>query len=267
MVSTDTIIFLETSPIEKYEKTIDHFIFTNSDFSIAEEWALHNKKLTMSIIDNKTFERSPFYQSFDEESFTRSNSVYREIIGLYFKFAQDKELNLLGPGMVGENIITDGTWSGDLFELVIADTIQEVYNYYKSIHSRNIDVSTEIKDGKLYILDDLKRSISIYDLNSETISQNPIKIKIPSQIVSGDFQATNQKDELVIRSDDNYFYFDINTHEFYEVTFDDKDYNYPKTSFVANNTLHTLARKSRIKQKMSIIRSEMIEKRLCDSMK
>ena len=258
MVSTDTIIFLNIEPIETYEKTLDHFKFTNSNYTIAEEWAAHNKRFTLSIIDNRTFTKEPFYISFDEENYKRSQSVYREIIGLYFKDSY-KANPLAKPGDISDNIVQDGTWSGDLVDLLVTDTIQEVYNYYKSLYCQEVAVSTKVTNDQLFILDDHKRTMSIYGLDQEYVSQEAQEIRIPDVIIKGQFMNSSQDDELIILSEDEYYSFDLSTNTFSAIEYKQKDYYYPKTTFMDKNVLYVLAQKSRIKHKKSIFRCDKLE--------
>lgn len=253
MVSTDTIIFLSEEPSEKYEKTLNHFIFTNNNYTIAEEWAAHNKKLTLSTIDNRSFVREPFYTTFDQDNFTRSQSVYREIIGLYYRDCH--KLNpLWKPGDISDNIIEEGTWSGNLIDLLVSDTIQEIYSDYISLYDTEIAVSTEVKDNSLFVLDDLKRTMFIFDMTDEYIYQDAKEVAIPESIIKGQFVNTGQSDHLIILSEDNYFAFDRSDNSFHSIEFEEKDYYYPKTTFVENEVLYVLAQKSKIKYKRSIFR-------------
>ena len=257
MVSTDTVIYLNKEPIEKYKKTLDHYIFTNSNYTIAEEWAAHNKELTLSLIDNTTYTRKPFYKSFDRENFTRSQSVYQEIIGLYYRDCH--KLNpLWKPGDISDNIIADETWSGDLQDLIVSDTMQQVYNYYLSIYANEISVSTEIKDNSLFVLDDFKRKLFIFDLKEEYIEQEAEEITIPEFIIKGQFVDTGVSDHLIILSEENYFAFDRSKNSFYPIEYEEKDYYYPKTTFVEDDVLYVLAQRSKIKYKRSIFRRSKV---------
>jgi hypothetical protein len=253
MVSTDTIIFLSKSPIEKYEKTLLHYKYTNNNYTIAEEWSQHNKKFILSVIDNKSYKRTPFYQSFDQESFIRSQSVYREIIRLYYRDCH--KLNpLWKPGDISDNIIADGTWSGDLYDLIVSDTIQEVYNYYKSIYVKEISVSTAVKRNSLFVLDDMKRTMFVYSLDKQEISQEPIIIKLPDEIKKGQFVDCGHDSELIIMSDDSYFSFHLDEHRFKPIHFQKRNYYYPKSTFVDNEILYVLAQRSKIKHRKSIFK-------------
>ena len=253
MVSTDTIIYLNKEPIEMYNKTLNHFIFTNSNYTIAEEWAAHNKKFTLSIIDNTSFVREPFYTSFDQDNFTRSQSAYKEIIRLYFRDCH-KANPLWKPGDISDNIIVDGTWSGDLIDLLVTDTIQELYSDYISLYDTEISVAAEVKNNSLFVLDDLKRTMFIFDLTEDYIYQDAKTIAIPELINKGQFVTTGQSDDLIILSGDRYFAFDIIEEKFYPIDFEDMDYYYPKTTFVENGVLYVLAQRSKMKYKKSIFR-------------
>lgn len=257
IVSTDTVIFLNQASIEQYEKTINHFKFSNKNYSVAEEWSLHNKRMTMSVIDNKSYERKPFYESYDEEGFIRSQSVYREILGLYYQQSERDDPRDINAGMKPDNIIKTGEWSGDLYDLIISDTIQEVYNYYISLHYNKIKTSIQIKDQKLYILDNQKKKLSIYDLEKEMINLSSRKVNLPDNIVSGEFIASNQQNELIIESNGSYFSFDTSMFLFEPISFAKRDYYFPKTNFITDNTMYTLAQRSRIKHKLSIQTSKI----------
>ena len=258
MVSTDTIIFLNIEPLEKYEKTLHHYIYSNSNYTIAEEWAGHNKEFTLSVIDNKTFDRNPFYTSFDKENFIRSQSSYREILRQYHKDSY-KANPLAKPGDISDNIVQDGTWSGDLIDLLVTDTIQELYSDYKSLYTKEIAISTTVKGDQLFILDDHKRIMSIYELEQQFVSKEVKEIKIPSGIVEGQFMNSAQANELIILSEDGYYSYDISTDIFTPIEYEKKDYYYPKTTFIDDHTLYVLGQRSRIKHNKSIFRCDKIE--------
>lgn len=257
IVSTDTIMFLQTQPIEKYEKTLHNFLYRNANYSIVEEWGAHNKKYSLSLVDNKTFETNQFYRSFDEESYTRSQSVYREIIGLYYRdsyklnpFARPGDENAI-------NIVIDGTWTGDLKELIVSDTIQEVYNYYKSICAKEMSVSTHIVSDRLYVLDDMTRIMAIYKLGDDHISPDADEVRIPEEITAGKFVNSGSEEELIVLSGDSYYSYHFSDMTFSAIAFEKENYYYPKTTFYDDNTLYTLARSNRTRPKMSIFKQPM----------
>lgn len=254
IVSTDTILFLNTQLIEKYDKTLHDFLYRNANYSIIEEWGAHNKEYSLSLVDNKTFEINQFYRSFDEDSYTRSQSVYREIIGLYYRdsyklnpFARPGDENAI-------NIIIDGTWTGDLKELIVSDTIQEVYNYYTSIYAKEMSISTQIVSDKLYVLDNMKRIMSIYELANGYDFLDVVEVRIPEEIATGEFVNSGSEEELIVLSGDSYYSYHISDKTFSTIAFEKENYYYPKTTFYDDNTLYTLARSNRTKPKMSIFK-------------
>ena len=173
---------------------------------------------------------------------------------MYYRDCSPFEPSSINSGFNKANIITEGTWSGDLFDLIISDTIQEVYNYYISIHDNEISISTEIKNDQLFVLDDLKRTMLIFDLGTEEISPEIKGVPIPKAIVKGKFMSSGHEGELFIVSGDDYFSYDISAGTFVPITFEEKDYYYPKSKFIDNNILYVLAQKSKIKHKKSIYR-------------
>ena len=101
--------------------------------------------------------------------------------------------------------------------------------------------------------------MSIYGLDQEYVSQEAQEIRIPDVIIKGQFMNSSQDDELIILSEDEYYSFDLSTNTFSAIEYKQKDYYYPKTTFMDKNVLYVLAQKSRIKHKKSIFRCDKLE--------
>ncbi|MGK0317089.1 MAG: hypothetical protein ACI86M_003328 [Saprospiraceae bacterium] len=258
MVSTDTIMFLETSSILLYNKTVNHFKYSNSNYTISEELTKHNKNLTLSILDNKNFVRTPFYTAFDKEGYSNARKAYYNIIKMYNRAVDNDSSTDIDNGMKPPKV--GGIfWDKDLFSLVINKDIHAAYHDFINRKCTKLKVITIVKNNKFYILDNFKKKMTIYVLNEEKISKENTEIALPENMKNGDFMMTDHKNELILSSDEGYYAFDIESHKLRPISFETKNFYFPKRDFVTNNQKYTLARKSMAKNKMYIHRGEMEE--------
>lgn len=259
LVSTDTILFLDSSPIKQYDKTVNRFKYSKSNYTVSEDWSTYNKKLTYSVIDNKTFDRKPFYMASDQNGYKTARKTYYEIIGMYNRAIDIDDPKDIDYGMKPPKILNIAAWKGDLFSLIINNSIHIVYHDYINFQCAKLKVSSIVHSDKFYILDHIKQKMSIYNLNIDKISEDKVEVSIPEALANTEFMMSDHENELILSSGDEYYTFDIKYHKFRPVSFETEDCYYPKREFVTNNQLYTLARKSMAKHKMYIHRTQMEE--------
>jgi hypothetical protein len=259
LVSTDTILFLDPSPIEQYEKTVNRFKFSNGNYSISEDWSMCNKKLTFSMIDNNTFVRKPFYIASDLNGYNTARKTYYKIIGMYNQAIDIDDPRDIDYGIKPPKIFNIAAWEGDPLTLVINNEIHALYHDYINFQCAKLKVSTTVHNDKFYILDHLKKKMSIYNLNQNEISADKIEVLIPEALTDADFIMSDHEKELILSSDNGYYAFDLADHKFRAISFETADFYYPKRTFVTNNQMYNLARKTMAKNKMYIHRGEREE--------
>lgn len=134
-----------------YDKSMAPCMQKKSDHIVLRYWSEHNKKA--KFVKYQDQELTVLHEIYDELSATTAQSYYREIIGKYNFFTNNPKEGAIDEGIPRENIIVDGSWSGDLLELAINNDLHFMIAYYLGVEARPLDIEEIVWKDRLYIFD------------------------------------------------------------------------------------------------------------------
>jgi len=154
----DTMKFISVLPKQLFDNKIKQLIHKNAEFVFYENFSEHNQCYVLSKTDqsNNVFVVS---KSFDKVAFHVAKDEYNEVIKLYNQ--QTTPLN---------NIITNGTWDGQLESLGENSEILNQIIWYKNVRAKPIDCHSFGMMNEIVFIDFFNQQIEKYALNGESIA-------------------------------------------------------------------------------------------------
>lgn len=180
----------------------------------------HNKKIEYYKFE-KDIEPALIYSIYDKDGARVAQSYYNEMIGQYYRESETSSLEDIDHGFDRENIIKDGTWNGDLLDLVISNKTQQRVVQYQSLGLTEVKSDIFVVNGEIYILDDhnsqilkMKNSLEIewaadYDFEGDISTISDLKtqsfLKVDDKLYS--IKSTDKELTIEYHSDLKYYYF------------------------------------------------------------
>ena len=129
----------------------------------------HNKK-----IDYIKFEESKeavhLFSVYDRVGEKVSQSYFNDLLREYFKESGKSSLIDIDYGFERQNIIADGSWNGDIQDLIITNTTHRLALQYQALGLKEVSSELFLVDENIFVLDDLNKEVfklNISDHSSE----------------------------------------------------------------------------------------------------
>ena len=198
-------------PVKEYgrlmfDKSLTPCMYKNDEYTILKYWFNHNKKARYFKYQNE--ELTVLKEIFDELSASTAQSYYRDIISSYYYYTNNPQEGAIDLGIPRENIIVDGSWSGDLLELAINNDLHNQIAYFLNVEARPLKLKELSIDDTLYIFDVVNESVLMYHDSLDSIKT----YSAPDYIWSKSF-------ELMIDAFDNTPYLLQDKQVLYELSF------------------------------------------------
>jgi len=150
--------FISVIPKELFDTKIKQLIYKNTEFVFYENYAQHNQCYVLSKTDksNNVYVVS---KSFDTLAFNVAKDEYNEVIKLY-----NEQTPLF------DNVISNGTWNGQLEMLGENSEILNQIIWYKNVRAKPIDCHSFGMINELVLIDFFNQQIQKYALNGELIA-------------------------------------------------------------------------------------------------
>ncbi|MDF1695885.1 MAG: carboxypeptidase-like regulatory domain-containing protein [Saprospiraceae bacterium] len=118
----------------------------------------HNKK-----IDYIKFEQdknpSLLYTVYDREGERVSQSYFSDILRQYYKESLSTDLKDIDHGFNRQNIIDDGSWNGDIQDLIVTNATHELVLQYQALGLKSVTSDLFVINHKPFIFDGMDRSL------------------------------------------------------------------------------------------------------------
>lgn len=181
-----------------YEK-LEPCIISDNDFFLFKETnripnelfvdQFHNKKASyFSVMANDSNNsRRPFIEFFDKDAYKNAQSVYNEIISIYFKTTPENE-----------NVIALQVWNGNILKLINDDhKLFNLISWYQKIESRPINMNVFLKSDTLYFIDISEKKLLRYSKLLEMINEKSIAFNEKIELFSSLTFIQDEKTKII----------------------------------------------------------------------
>jgi hypothetical protein len=163
----DQMYLLKTYELDQFETFVQPCLINNSDGHLFREYTQHNKRVIYYQYDEKK-EKKVVHQVYDEDAQKVARAYYNDVISMYYYFTENPEENAIDEGAVRDNAIVEGTWDGDLQDLIINNAIHEAASYYMNVEAKPIDVKEFFQNGYFFIVDPVNQQLWSYSSSAPT---------------------------------------------------------------------------------------------------
>ncbi|MEM9544853.1 MAG: carboxypeptidase-like regulatory domain-containing protein [Bacteroidota bacterium] len=235
----DKLFITNEFSIDYFDKYIVPCKFKKNGFLLFKNISVHNKK-----IDYIRFGRDqdPYilYTVFDHEGAKVSQSYFSELIRAYYKETGSASLDDIDYGFERENVIDDGSWSGDLQDLITTNLTHKLVLQYQALGLKEVSSELFVMDNTPYILDQFSEKVLKIDENL-THSQPVGNLKL-----NEDFKIiTDNASKTYFQIDDTLYELNIeNPNCSLTPVLEMPHYYFNERSLIHKGTLYRLGRKS-----------------------
>jgi hypothetical protein len=146
----------------EYEELLASCRLSWNDRPIQASFSNHQKLLRYHWFGDQRPE-AVLYQTFDEKAAKVASQCYREIMSAYFMAVTYPEPEDIHQGMPPENIVANGTWSGDLTDLIISNEIHTLVSNYLNVESKPIQTLEWEQNGNFMVIDFVRQKLMVLD--------------------------------------------------------------------------------------------------------
>lgn len=138
--------------IDYYDKYIVPCKLKMEEALVFKNISHHNKR-----IDYLQFKKDEnpevLYTVYDQEGEAVSQSYYAQLMREYHKETGSASLEDIDHGFDRQNIINDGSWNGDLQDLITTNTTHYLVLQYQALGLKEVKSDLFVADGKPYVFD------------------------------------------------------------------------------------------------------------------
>jgi len=157
----------------------------NNDLTVVHKNLTNlNKRIVYQSYSKLKQDPRIVYEVIDQDAYTVARGMLRAIVQAYYAEISSPSSNSIRAGFPSENIIEDGTWKGDLKDLIISNKLHRMVSYYLNVESKPISSDLAYVSDKYVVLDYLnKKMIELSANDLHTIRTNGIgKLRKPTLI-------------------------------------------------------------------------------------
>ena len=172
--SNAKIILSKPYEIKNFESLIKPCIANCEGELIFKNLTFHNKKALYFIYPEPNTPKL-IATIMDVEGANHARSSYYKIMGQYRYSITNPEEGSIDEGIDRENIINNGTWSGNLIDLANSNDLLSDIAYYQNVESKEIDLREFSFEGNLYIMDFVNKKMIKIDIKKSHVNEFKIE--------------------------------------------------------------------------------------------
>lgn len=142
-------------------------IYDNGDRLIFEEQTNFNKSIYVSKINTQSYDRIVLYFQEDVEELDNAKHYYQKIISEYRRTVLSDDKWSISNGIPQIDIVADGEWSGDLFDLAESNELIHQVVYFEQIIAKERTIKYILTADYLYFIDPFSFNLISIDLASD----------------------------------------------------------------------------------------------------
>jgi len=162
----DKLLITNEFSIDYFDKYIIPCKLKKGEALVFKAISKHNKK-----IDYWSFEQNKgpinLYSVYDREGEKVSQSYFSELVRGYYRESENVSLESIDYGFERENIIADGSWNGDIQDLITTNITHQLALQYQALGLKEVKSDLFVIEGQTYILDVFNKLIVHLDDNWE----------------------------------------------------------------------------------------------------
>ena len=156
--------------LSKFDEQLKPCVAYYESKMVYEFLSHHNKRKKYVKIWDKG-KRKTIASIVDKKAEKVSRSYYYEILGAYGRAIEFPSGNEINAGVGQPNIIKNGSWKGDLKELIINNELHGKVSYYLNVESKPIQVLNFFYQEKLYLLDYVNQEFLSFDAKNDFVKE------------------------------------------------------------------------------------------------
>lgn len=243
------ILITNEFSIEYFDKYITPCKLQKNETLIFKGISRHNKK-----IDYFRFfeDQNPhiIYTIHDKDGEKVSQSYFRDLLAIYYSHAETVNINDIDYGFERDNIIADGSWSGDIQDLIITNLTHEYALQYQALGMTEVKSDLFVVDNEIFILDELNESIVRVNEDLKTASKVDDFVQNRNINIISDYE-----NETYFQIDNTLYAINIDKNGFNIIPFKKLEHSYfTQRNLLYKGILYRLGRKAMNNIKKTIFR-------------
>jgi hypothetical protein len=136
----------------KFDQFIAPCLFKVDDQLIFKSWQQHHQRADYFFYQKQ--HPTLLYSTYDRKAEQVAASQYNKVINMYLQTRSTSSKETIDHGFQKENIITNGSWNGDLTDLIITNNIHQEVGFYEAVLARPVKTWDAILEGNKFIIVD-----------------------------------------------------------------------------------------------------------------